>query len=190
MFIQTEATPNPDSLKFLPGMPVLDHGVAEFKTEKDARTASPLAAALFQIDGVTNVFMSTDYVTVSKETAADWGLLKAHILAALMTHFTSGLPVLHDAAPAVATPRRQAQSGDDEALVLRIQDVLDMYIRPAVARDGGDIEVDSFEDGVLYVRMRGACSGCPSSTATLKDGIENMLRHYVPEVIEVRQATD
>ena len=180
MFIQTEVTPNPDSLKFLPGMRVLDHGVADFKTVEAAKASSPLAAALFQIDGVTGVFLSTDYVTVSKDGAADWGLLKAHILATLMTHFTSGLPALH--------ARPAAQKSTDDPLILRIQDVLDMYIRPAVARDGGDIELESFEDGVLYVRMRGACSGCPSSTATLKDGIEAMLRAYVPEVIEVRAA--
>jgi Fe-S cluster biogenesis protein NfuA len=183
MFIQTEVTPNPDSLKFLPGLKVLERGVAEFKTEQAARADSPLAAALFAIDGVTNVFLSTDYVTVSKESAADWALLKAHILAALMTHFTSGLPALHTPMPAAASTLPE-----NDPLILRIQDVLDMYIRPAVARDGGDIELDGFEDGVLYVRMRGACSGCPSSTATLKDGIEAMLRAYVPEVIEVRAA--
>ncbi|MES2729797.1 MAG: NifU family protein [Pseudomonadota bacterium] len=188
MFIQTEETPNPSSLKFFPGLPVLAKGVVEFKTEEAAKSGSPLAAALFRINGVAGVFMTTDYITVTKDADQDWAFLKAHILATLMTHFTSGLPVLHDAVGGASVSDLSARNEADTALLLRIQDVLDMYVRPAVARDGGDITLDSFEDGVLYVRMQGACSGCPSASATLKSGIENMLQTYVPEVIEVREA--
>lgn len=187
MFIQTEQTPNPDTLKFLPGMPVLPVGTAEYTSAEAAAKASPLAETLFKIDGVKAIFMATNYISVTKDSDWDWGMLKTPILASIMTHYTSGLPVLHDSVMSQAQPRTPIK-GLDAALEAQIRDVLDTYIRPAVMQDGGDVELDSFEDGILYLRMRGACAGCPSAIGTLKMGIENLVRHYVPEVLEVRQA--
>ncbi len=181
MFIQTEQTPNPASLKFLPGCEVMVRGTAEFKNVGEAHV-SPLAERLFKIHGVAGVFLSGDFVTVTKANDFDWSLLKPQILGAIMEHFTTGQKVMlnEDAAPA------SSANPDDDEIVKQIKELLETRIRPIVAQDGGDIVFSSFEDGVVYLHMRGACAGCPSSTATLKSGIENMLKHFIPEVEEVR----
>lgn len=181
MFIQTEQTPNPATLKFVPGRDVMEHGTANFPTREDA-SRSPLANRLYDIEGVTAVFFGADFITVSKAEDANWSSLKPTILGSIMDHFTSGEP-LFTGDEAVST---HAASEKDDALVAEIKELLDTRIRPAVAQDGGDILFHGFDRGIVYLRMQGACSGCPSSTATLKAGIENMLRHYIPEVIEVR----
>jgi len=181
MFIQTEQTPNPATLKFLPGRPVMTSGTANFTSEEAARI-SPLAERLFSLPEVTGVFLGTDFVTVSKTNEGDWYLLKPAILAAIMEHFTAGRPML------LADPTEGATENgeEDDEIVAQIKELLETRVRPAVAQDGGDITFHDFEDGVVYLHMQGSCSGCPSSTATLKAGIENMLRHYIPEVVEVR----
>lgn len=179
MFIQTEQTPNPATLKFIPGQPVMMTGTAEFKCREDA-VRSPLAQRLFEVAGVQAVFFGADFISVTKAPEVEWDRMRTSVLAAIMEHYTSGFPVIEGAAEALPG------GGDDDPLVLQIKELLETRVRPAVAQDGGDIEFHGFEKGVVYLRMRGACSGCPSSTATLKMGIENMLRHYVPEVIEVR----
>ena len=181
MFIQTEQTPNPATLKFLPGRPVMTSGTANF-TSKEAARISPLAERLFSLPEVTGVFLATDFVTVSKTDEGDWYLLKPAILAAIMEHFTAGRPML------LADPAEGPTGNDeeDDEIVAQIKELLETRVRPAVAQDGGDITFYDFEDGVVYLHMQGSCSGCPSSTATLKAGIENMLRHYIPEVVEVR----
>ena len=183
MFIQTEQTPNPATLKFLPGRPVMAMGTANFTSEEAARV-SPLAERLFALPEVAGVFLGADFITVTKAGDGDWYQLKPAILAAIMEHFTAGRPVLlADVAGAAVTEK----SGEDEdEVVAQIKELLETRVRPAVAQDGGDIIFHDFEDGVVYLHMQGSCSGCPSSTATLKAGIENMLRHYVPEVVEVR----
>lgn len=186
MFIQTEQTPNPDTLKFIPGLQVLPVGTAEYLNAEAAAKASPLAESLFEIDGVARLFFSTTYVSVTKDPGYDWNMLKTPVLAAIMTHYTSGLPVLNETSFAESKVARD--TGLDAALEAQIKDVLDTYIRPAVMQDGGDVELDYFDDGILYLRMRGACAGCPSAIGTLKMGIENLMRHYVPEVQEVRQS--
>lgn len=179
MFIQTEATPNPATLKFLPGRIVMPAGTADFPNAESAGR-SPLAQSLFAIDGVSGVFFGSDFVTVTKGGDQDWHVMKPAVLGAIMEHFTAGKPImLEGAAPAAA-------EGEDDELVAQIKELLDTRVRPAVAQDGGDIVFHSFEDGVVFLHMQGSCSGCPSSTATLKSGIENMLRHYIPEVVEVR----
>ncbi len=183
MFIQTEKTPNPATLKFIPGETVLESGTAEFKGPEEA-TRSPLAKKLFSVEGVTGIFFGADFVSVTKDAANDWEQLKAPILAVIMEHFTTGEPVLEEEAPAVSV------SEEEDEIIAQIRELLDTRVRPAVAQDGGDIEFHGFEQGIVYLKMRGACSGCPSSTATLKMGVENMLRHYVPEVIEVRPVQD
>lgn len=181
MFIQTEATPNPATLKFLPGTEVMGaNGTANF-VDAAAAAGSPLALNLFDIDGVEGIFLGADFVTVTKDDETEWEVLKPRVLAAVMDHFTKGLPVITAAAGAES-------SEDDSEVVTKIKELLETRVRPAVAQDGGDIVYRSFEDGILYLSMQGACSGCPSSTATLKNGIENMMRHYVPEVLEVRAA--
>ncbi len=187
MFIQTEPTPNPDTLKFVPGREVMAGGVRELVTPEEAE-ASPLGRTLFGIDGVIRVFFGPDFLTVSKTEGTDWSELKAPILAAVMDHFTSGAPLFEDEA-AGGGHDEQAYEGDAAQIVAEIKDLLDTRIRPAVAQDGGDILFSRFEPdtGVVWLHMRGACSGCPSSTATLKSGVENMLRHYVPEVSRVEQ---
>jgi NFU1 iron-sulfur cluster scaffold homolog, mitochondrial len=183
MFIQTEATPNPQVLKFLPGRTVLEDGGAEFPNA-EAAARSPLASALFALDGVTKVYLGGDFLTVGKHEDRDWAHLKAPVLAAVMDHFTSGRPVLlrEDGAA-----DETVYEGDTAQVVAEIKELLDAKIRPAVAQDGGDIIFDRFdaETGVVYLHMRGACSGCPSSAMTLKAGVENMLKHYVPEVTAV-----
>ena len=181
MFIQTEQTPNPATLKFLPGRDVLGQGTADF-ADAGAAGRSPLAQRLFEIDGITRVFLGSDFVTVSKSDDRDWYVLKPSILGALMEHFTADRPVLAEGQEVVES------AGEDSEIVLQIKELLETRVRPAVAQDGGDIIFESFEDGIVYLTMRGSCAGCPSSTATLKSGIENMLRHYIPEVVEVRQA--
>jgi Fe-S cluster biogenesis protein NfuA len=180
MFIQTEQTPNPATLKFLPGRIVMESGTANFPTAESAHR-SPLAERVFGVDGVTGVFLGSDFVTVTKDADQEWHVLKPAILGVIMEHFTAGRPVISADEGAVA----QADSEDDE-IVAQIKELIETRVRPAVAQDGGDIIFRGFEDGIVYLHMQGSCSGCPSSTATLKSGIENMLRHYVPEVIEVR----
>ncbi len=188
MFIQTEATPNPDVLKFLPGRDVLGQGTREFRSAAEAM-ASPLAAAIFDLDGVGRVFFGPDFVAVTKSDSLDWPQLKAPVLAAIMEHFTSNAPILSDGGEA-AGHDDDAYEGDVAQIVAEIKDLLDTRIRPAVAQDGGDILFNRFEPatGVVWLHMRGACAGCPSSSATLKSGVENMLKHYVPEVTRVEQA--
>jgi len=181
MFIQTEETPNPATLKFLPGRTVLERGTVDFDSGETA-ARSPLAQQLFQIDGVSRVFLGHDFVTVTKADGRDWYVLKPSILGAIMEHFTAGRPVLLDEAD-----DGHAESAEDDEIVSQIKELLDTRVRPAVAQDGGDITFHGFDRGVVYLHMKGACAGCPSSTATLKAGIENMLRHYIPEVVEVRQ---
>jgi len=183
MFIQTEETPNPATMKFLPGREVMVQGTLEITDAKGA-TASPLAEALFSIEGVKGVFLAREFITVTKTADKDWPVLKPAILTTIMEHFTSNRPVVTQSgeAPAVAPTET-----DDSDVVKQIREILDMKVRPAVAQDGGDITFQSFEDGVVYLNLKGSCAGCPSSTATLKAGIENMLKHYIPEVREVRQ---
>jgi Fe-S cluster biogenesis protein NfuA len=183
MFIQTQDTPNPATLKFIPGVPVMPQGTADF-ADMDAAKPSPLARRLFQVDGVTNVFLGADFVAVTKADSLDWFALKPAILAGIMEHYASGLSVIEDGA-SVEDPH---QDSADSETVQQIKQLLDTRVRPAVAMDGGDIVFQGFDDGVVTLQMRGACQGCPSSTATLKMGIENMLRHYIPEVREVRAA--
>ena len=180
MFIQTEQTPNPATLKFLPGRDVMTSGTADFPNAETARR-SPLAERLFGIEGVAGIFFGADFITVTKTADKDWHLMKPAILGAIMEHFTAGKPILVESAPASAD-----EAGEDSDIVTQIKELIDTRVRPAVAQDGGDIVFDSFNDGIVYLHMQGSCSGCPSSTATLKSGIENMLKHYIPEVQEVR----
>jgi Fe-S cluster biogenesis protein NfuA len=182
MFIQTESTPNPATLKFLPGQPVLDLGTADFPSAETA-VASPLAARIFAVEGVTGVFFGTDFVTVTKADSVHWDHIKPAILGAVMEHYQSGEPVM---AGDRAAGGHAEHSGEDGAIVNQIKELLDTRIRPAVAQDGGDITFHGFDRGIVYLHMQGACAGCPSSTLTLKMGIENLLRHYIPEVVEVR----
>ena len=187
MFIQTEATPNPEVLKFLPGREVMGEGSRDFRSEDEA-AVSPLAAELFTLDGVERVFFGPDFLTVGKDPHHEWAHLKAPILAAIMDHFTSGKPLFAEASEAVGHDEG-VYEGETAQIVAEIKDLLDTRIRPAVAQDGGDILFNRFdvETGVVWLNMRGACSGCPSSTATLRAGVENMLKHYVPEVTRVEQ---
>jgi len=182
MFIQTEATPNPATLKFLPGQTVLETGTADFPTV-EAAAKSPLARRLFAVSGVTGVFLGMDFVTVTKEESLDWNHLKPAILGAVMEHFQSGEQAISDGGEQAA---HTAHDGPNEEIVKQIKELLDTRVRPAVAQDGGDITFHGFDRGVVYLHMKGACAGCPSSTMTLKMGIENLLRHYIPEVTEVR----
>lgn len=192
MFIQTEATPNPATLKFLPGVVVLPEGTADFRDAVHAGEESPLAGALFSIPGVTGVFFGYDFVTVSKQDDRDWQHLKPAILGAIMEHFMASRPVLNTASSAT---ERGASDGEefydkaDEEIVVTIKELLDTRVRPAVAQDGGDITFRGYENGTVFLNMKGACAGCPSSTATLKHGIQNLLRHFVPEVQHVEQVT-
>ncbi|MBV9826251.1 MAG: NifU family protein [Alphaproteobacteria bacterium] len=181
MFIQTEQTPNPATLKFLPGCPVMPSGTANFP-ERDTAARSPLAERLFQLPDVAGVFLGADFITVTKNGDSDWYQLKPAVLAAVMEHFTAGRPVINGDIAAQAG----AAAEEDDEIVTQIKELLETRVRPAVAMDGGDITFEDFEDGIVYLHMQGSCSGCPSSTATLKAGIENMLRHYIPEVVEVR----
>jgi len=181
MFIQTEATPNPATVKFLPGQAVLEKGTAEFKNVNEAKHA-PLAKRLFALQGVEGVFLGADFISVSKAEDTDWSMLKPMVLGALMEHFSTGQPVVLETYYEVVVG---SVSEDDDEISAQIRELIETRVRPMVAMDGGDIEFDRFEGGVVYLHMRGACAGCPSSTATLKMGIENMLKHFVPEVQEV-----
>lgn len=183
MFIQTEQTPNPATLKFIPGQTILEQGSADFRTAEEAASASPLAERLFRVDGVRGVFLGQDFISVTKGDEAEWYLLKPAILGVIMEHLTAGHAILNKAAPAASDVEL---SEEDAQIVSQIKELLDTRVRPAVAQDGGDIVFERYQEGIVFLHMRGACAGCPSSTATLKMGIENMLRHYIPEVVEVR----
>ncbi len=176
MFIQTETTPNPNTLKFLPGQDVLGDKTAFF-TDRENAAASPLASA-----DIRAVFFGSDFITVTKAEAASWEVLKPQILTTIMEHYQSGLPLMGDAKPTTTTTPGESYSENEQEIVDQIKELLETRVRPAVAQDGGDIIFHSFKEGTVYLEMHGACAGCPSSTATLKSGIENMLKHYVPEV--------
>jgi Fe-S cluster biogenesis protein NfuA len=186
MFIQTEPTPNPATLKFLPGRPVLAHGTLDMR-DKAAAAQSPLAERLFDVKGVSGVFFGSDFIAVTK-TEGEWQQLKPAILGAIMEHFMSNAPVLRtaDGAAAAEGAVEEFFASEDSETVATIKDLIETRVRPAVANDGGDITFRGFKDGIVYLDMKGACSGCPSSTATLRHGIQNLLRHYVPDVIEVQ----
>ncbi|WP_323779669.1 NifU family protein [Thalassovita sp.] len=183
MFIQTESTPNPATLKFLPGQAVLGAGTADFPSA-DAAGTSPLAQRIFAVSGVSGVFFGGDFVTVTKVDDVEWDHIKPGILGAIMEHYQSGQPVM--AGDSTAASGHAEHDGPDAEIVGQIKELLDTRVRPAVAQDGGDITFHGFDRGVVYLHMQGACAGCPSSTLTLKMGIENLLRHYIPEVTEVR----
>jgi Fe-S cluster biogenesis protein NfuA len=183
MFIETEGTPNPATLKFLPGREVMPSGTADFPSA-EAAAASPLATALFALPGVSRVFLGADFVTVTKDWDTDWQMLRPQVLGAIMDHFMAGLPVVEGGAAGEDDEIEVAP--EDREIVAQIRELIDTRVRPAVAMDGGDIVFRKFEDGIVHLRLQGSCSGCPSSRATLKHGIENMLKHYVPEVVAVQ----
>jgi len=186
MFIQTEETPNPATLKFIPdGLIVLESGTAEFKNQKQAATKSPLALQLLEIKGIEGIFFGRDFITVTKSSDLQWPQLKAEILATIMDFYVAGKPIMFEQKPA----ETGAVEEDDE-IVKQIKELIEVKVRPAVAMDGGDIIFHSYEDGIVKLQLKGSCSGCPSSTITLKNGIENMLKHYIPEVISVEQVED
>ena len=192
MFIETELTPNPATLKFLPGQEVMSAGTREF-TDEDQAAASPLADALFSLGDVTGVFFGRDFVSVTAGPGVDWSALKPQVVSLLLDHFVSGAPLFAGAdASSISVPAASDEDfGDDPAdadIIAQIRELIETRVRPAVANDGGDIVYRGFREGVVYLTMQGACSGCPSSTATLKNGIEILLKHYVPEVVEVRAA--
>ena len=190
MFIQTETTPNPLTLKFLPGREVTEEGTREFRSPQEAQV-SPLAHALFEVDGVARVFFGPDFITVSRDAGdLEWPQLKAPILSAIMDHYTSGGPLFTDSDSSHGGHDGEIYEGEAAQIVTEIKDLLDSRVRPAVAQDGGDILFNRFDaaTGIVYLHMKGACSGCPSSAATLKSGVENLLKHYVPEVTAVEQA--
>ena len=187
MFIQTEPTPNPATLKFIPGRAVLDSGTMEFSS-REAAARSPLAERLFGVPGVTGVFYGSDFVTVTKADG-DWQHLKPAILGAIMEHYMSGVPLLAEGSAGndeATDEEGEFFSEADADTVAQIKDLIETRVRPAVANDGGDITFRGFKDGVVYLNMKGSCAGCPSSTATLQHGIQNLLRHFVPDVVEVR----
>jgi Fe-S cluster biogenesis protein NfuA len=183
MFIQTESTPNPATLKFLPGQTVLEAGTADFPSA-DTAASSPLAMRIFGVAGVTGVFFGNDFVTVTKADSVEWDHIKPAILGAIMEHYQSGQPIM--ASEGQPSSGHAEHTGENSEVVDQIKELLDSRVRPAVAQDGGDITFHGFDRGVVYLHMQGACAGCPSSTLTLKMGIENLLRHYIPEVTEVR----
>lgn len=189
MLIETEATPNPATLKFLPGRTVMDAGTRDFVTPEDAE-ASPLADALFGLGDVTGVFFGRDFVSVTAAAGTDWRELKPGVLSTLLDHFSANMPLFRPGpAGGIAVPAADAEypaDPEDADIVDQIRDIIDTRVRPAVANDGGDIVYRGFDKGKVYLAMHGACAGCPSSTATLKNGIEQLLRYYVPEVTEVR----
>ena len=184
MFIQTEATPNPNTMKFLPGQEVLGSKTAFF-TDKENAKQSPLASALFVLPDIRAIFFGGDFVTVTKTEAASWEILKPQILTTVMEHFQSGLPLIKEAAAVEKTSAESNYSESDQEVVDQIKELLETRVRPAVAQDGGDIIFHSYKDGIVHLEMHGSCAGCPSSTATLKSGIENMLKHYLPEIVAV-----
>jgi Fe-S cluster biogenesis protein NfuA len=184
MFIQTEATPNPATIKFIPGVTVMPSGTADFRSLDEAIGKSPLAERLFALEGVEGVFFGHDFVSITKQDAKDWTQLKTLILGTLFEAFSNNEPVC------IEQQQTQANfdNAEDAEIIAEIEDLLETRVRPAVAQDGGDVVFHRFEKGILYLEMRGACSGCPSSAQTLKHGIESMMRHYIPEVLEVREA--
>ncbi len=184
MFIQTEATPNPATLKFLPGRTVLAHGTLEIR-DAEAAVQSPLAERLFGIAGISGVFLGSDFIAVTK-SQGEWQQLKPAILGAVMEHFMTGAPIVRDDAVTSAAADEEFFETKDSETVATIKELIDTRVRPAVANDGGDITFRGFKDGIVYLDMKGACAGCPSSTATLRHGIQNLLRHYIPDVVEVR----
>jgi Fe-S cluster biogenesis protein NfuA len=184
MFIQTEETPNPATMKFIPGRAVLEQGTLEITDQRGAE-ASPLAQALFKIDGVSGIFLGKDFITVTKNGQKDWPVMKPPILSTIMEHFTNNIPML---SVGTTAPAATEDHGDEGEVIKQIREIIEVKVRPAVARDGGDITFQKFEDGVVFLNLKGSCAGCPSSTMTLKAGIENMLKHYIPEVKEVRQS--
>lgn len=185
MFIQTESTPNPLTLKFIPaGEKVLGEGTAEFKSQKQAATQSPLALQLFAIHGVKTVFFGADFISITKSEDIDWKQITPDVNETIMDFYVSGKPIMFEKSK---SDSRSAVNEEDSEIVKQIKELIEIKVRPAVAMDGGDITFHSFEDGIVKLSLKGACSGCPSSTITLKNGIENMLKHYVPEVIEVEQ---
>jgi len=182
MFIQTEATPNPATMKFLPGRIVLENGVEEFLSREDAQSRSPLAEKLFDIPHISGVFLGYDFITVTKREG-QWEHLKPAILGTIMEHMMSGAPIIMTGTTThLLNEREEFFADEDKETVDMIKELIETRVRPAVAQDGGDITFRGFEHGIVYLNMRGACAGCPSSTATLKHGIENLLRHFVPEV--------
>jgi len=183
MFIQTETTPNPNTMKFLPGQDVLGDKTAFF-TDRENAAVSPLASALFVLPDIRAVFFGGDFITVTKTEASNWDILKPQILTTVMEHYQSGLPLMGEAKLAKAEAAG-SYSEDEQEVVDQIKELLETRVRSAVAQDGGDIIFHSFKDGIVHLEMHGSCAGCPSSTATLKSGIENMLKHYVPEVLAV-----
>ena len=183
MFIQTEATPNPATVKFLPGQTVLEQGSFDFASAEEA-SHSPIAQRLFKLEGVTRIFLGHDFISVSKNSTTDWADLKPKVLTAIMEHLSTGQQIVNEAAYA------DKNDEEDDEIVMQIKELLETRVRPTVMMDGGDIVFDRFEDGIVYLQMQGACAGCPSSTATLKMGVENMLKHFVPEVQEVRPVMD
>ena len=188
MLIETEPTPNPATLKFLPGRTVMEAGTRDFATPEDAE-ASPLAEAIFALGDVTGVFFGRDFVSVTAAPGTDWHDLKGDVLAILLDHFSAQMPLFRPASAGFSVPVDDAGMSDDPAdadIVAQIRELIDTRVRPAVANDGGDIVYRGFDKGKVFLRMQGACSGCPSSTATLKNGIEQLLKYYVPEVTEVR----
>jgi len=185
MFIQTEQTPNPATLKFLPGRSVLDSGTADFTTADEAAGRSPLAERLFGVDGVAAVFLGSDFITITKLADKEWYVMKPAVLGAIMEHMTTGQPIMSESAADDVT---EGPAEEDSEVVGQIKELIETRVRPAVAQDGGDIVFQGFDEGVVFLQLRGACAGCPSSTMTLKMGIENMLKHYIPEVTEVRAA--
>jgi Fe-S cluster biogenesis protein NfuA len=184
MFIQTEPTPNPATLKFLPGRTVLATGTLDMRNPESA-ARSPLAESLFAIQGVSGVFLGSDFISVTK-TAGEWQQLKPAVLGAIMEHFMSGAPIVRTGDGAVASENDEFFAEEDSETVATIKELIESRVRPAVANDGGDITFRGFKEGIVYLDMKGACSGCPSSTATLRHGIQNLLRHYLPDVLEVR----
>jgi Fe-S cluster biogenesis protein NfuA len=184
MFIQTEATPNPATLKFLPGRTVLPHGTLDMR-DAGAAAQSPLAERLFGIEGVSGVFLGSDFIAITK-SQGEWQQLKPAILGAVMEHFMSDAPILRDEAATTSDAADEFFDSKDSETVATIKELIETRVRPAVANDGGDITFRGFKDGIVYLDMKGACSGCPSSTATLRHGIQNLLRHYLPDIVEVR----
>jgi Fe-S cluster biogenesis protein NfuA len=178
MFIETQETPNPHTMKFIPGVQVLSAGIKSFSGDNDLKE-SPLAASLFQIDGVKGVFLTTDFITVTKSVDHDWSYLKPIVLAAIVDHLVAGLPICIEG----SATNEDATTHDD--IAKQVIELIETRVRPAVAQDGGDIIFKDFQNGIVYVELHGSCSGCPSSTITLKSGIENMLKHYIPEIISV-----
>lgn len=178
MFVETQDTPNPHTVKFMPGVVVLQSGIKSFNDEDDT-SMSPLATALFKVDGIKGVFLAQDFISITKSSEQDWSYLRPLVLSTIVDHFVSGMPTYIEA------NTNKVSSGTDDEITAQIIELIETRVRPAVAQDGGDIVFQDFQNGIVYVKLHGACSGCPSSTITLKDGIENMLKHYVPEVQSV-----